>query len=162
VVPVSAPPLLLPPDFLHLYVCKCMASCARAGQDKYVQHRHVRLVCAFITTLIRKKLIDLGGGATTDGEQAGMTGAAASPSALSSPSAASQAPMPSGSSELGALQSPPGFASVAAASAGAGGGADALLVEISAFLVEFASHKEASMLYKLIKSIEAHAHSKAS
>jgi hypothetical protein len=31
---------------------------------------------------------------------------------------------------------------------------DVLLVEVASFLVEFASHKEAATLYKLIKSME--------
>jgi hypothetical protein len=140
VVEPPNPPLLLPPDFLHLYVCKCMASCARgsSGQDKfiYVQHRHVRLVCAFITTLIRKKLIHFSSADQSPATAAAANGASASAATAagsSSSSASSSSSVPQGSN---------------------GGGSDALLVEISAFLVEFASHKEAATLYKLIMSLQ--------
>lgn len=126
---------VLPPDFLHLYICKCLSSCSKM-QDKFLQARHVRLICAFLTTLIRKKIIHMAA-ATATMSNGNMEPASASSSSSSSSSSASAS----------------SSASVAASSEY--DVRDVLLVEVSSFLVEFSSHKDAANLYKLIKSMEA-------
>lgn len=150
---VEAPhtPLVLPPDFLHLYICKCIASCSRL-QDKFLQHRYVRLLCAFLTTLIRKKVIQMAPSAS------GAAGASATPAPASADGASAPATASSFSSAASNAQSPSSASAAAAATAASVAAAadvrDVLLVEVASFLVEFASHKEAATLYKLIKSME--------
>ena len=131
---------VLPPDFLHLYICKCLSSCSKM-QDKFLQARHVRLICAFLTTLIRKKIIHMGATPTAATTNNGGTEAAATNSASSSSSSSSSS-----------------FSAVSSSSAGVSSEydvRDVLLVEVSSFLVEFSSHKDAANLYKLIKTMEA-------
>ena len=157
----SSSSLLLPPDFLHLFICKCLTSCAKL-QDKFLQHRHVRLICAFLTTLIRRKVIQMPQhtsapaaaiAPSADGATSSTNGAAAVSSSASSSSS------PSSTSAATASDSASAAAAAAAAAAVAAAAEydvrDVLLVEVSSFLVEFSSHKDAANLYKLIKTMEA-------
>ena len=47
----------LPKEFLQLFISSCIGSCTKI-QDNYTQTRLVRLLCVFVSTLLKNKILD--------------------------------------------------------------------------------------------------------
>jgi hypothetical protein len=49
----------LPQEFIHIFLKNCMQQCRSANESKVNKNRMVRLVCVFLQSIIKSRLINL-------------------------------------------------------------------------------------------------------